>query len=249
MNALVATLDGLQQRTLRGGDAIFVRVRGADAVHRLRIYADAYRLRLVDILGNDFPATRDALGEAGFAEFAERYLQAHPSTQPSVRHVGSAFADWLEMQADAPTGLHELARFEWLQAAAFDAADAPTLAVEDIAALAPEAWPGLRLRLHPATRMLETQRLAIRDNAPAPVDADSPARWLLWRDASGDVRWRRLEDDEADALHAADRGANFGELCERLSAHHGDDGALRAASLLKRWLADGLFAADSPPSD
>jgi hypothetical protein len=24
---------------------------------------------------------------------------------------------------------------------------------------------------------------------------------------------------------------------------HGDDGALRAASLLKRWLADGLLAA------
>jgi hypothetical protein len=249
MNALATTLDGLQDRILHGGAETFVRIRGADAAHRLRIYADAYRLRLVDILGNDFPATRDALGEAGFAEFAERYLQAHPSTQPSVRHVGSAFADWLATQADAPTSLHELARFEWLQAAAFDAPDAPTLGIDDVTTLAAEAWPGLRLRLHPAARLLDTERLAVVDGDPALSANDDHARWLLWRDAEGDVHWRRLESDEADALHASANGSDFGELCERLSAHHGDDGALRAASLLKRWLADGLFAADSPPSD
>lgn len=245
MNAL----DALQERILRGDGAILVRVRGADAAHRLRIYADAYRLRLVEILGNDFPATRDALGEAGFAGFAERYLQAHPSARPSVRHVGSLFADWLETQAGAPTGAHELARFEWLQAAAFDAPDAPTLGIDDVATLAPEAWPNLRLRLHPAARLLDTERLAVVDGDPALSANDDRARWLLWRDAEGDVHWRRLESDEADALHASANGSGFGELCERLSARHGDDGALRAASLLKRWLADGLLAADSLLSD
>ena len=242
MNALATMLDALQERILHDDNAIFIHVRGADAVHRLRIYADAYRLRLIEILGNDFPATCDALGEDDFAEFAERYLQAHPSTQPSVRHVGSAFADWIESQADAPTGLHELARFEWLQAASFDAFDAASLAVDDISTLAPEAWPGLRLRLHPSARLLDTARLAIRDGEPAVSANDDPAHWLLWRDADGDVHWRQLEADEAHALHAVDAGTTFGELCERLSA-------LRAASLLKRWLADGLLAADSPLSD
>ena len=242
MNALVTALDGLQERILRGDGKVVLRVRGADAAQRLRIYADAYRLRLVEILGNDFPATRGVLGEGGFAGFAERYLQAHPSTRPSVRHAGSEFAGWLEMQADAPTGLHELARFEWLQAAAFDAPDAPTLGIDDIAALAPEAWPGLRLRLHPATRLLDGERLAVVDGAPALADIDSPARWLLWRDADGDVHWRLLEDDEAGALHAAAGGSDFRGLCERLSAP-------RAVSLLKRWLADGLLAADSPSFD
>jgi hypothetical protein len=242
MTAPATALDGLQEGILRGDGPILLRVRGADAAQRLRIYADAYRLRLVEILGNDFPATRDALGDDGFAGFAERYLLAHPSTRPSVRHAGSAFADWLGMQADAPTGLHELARFEWLQAAAFDAADAPTLGIDDIAALAPEAWAGLRLRLHPATRLLDTRGLAIRDDAPATADADSPMRWLLWRDADGDVHWRQLEDDEADALHAVAGGSGFGGLCERLPA-------LRAVSLLKRWLADGLLAADPPLFD
>lgn len=244
MNALAAVLDGLQDRILRGDGAVFVRVRGADAAQRLRIYADAYRLRLVEVLGNDFPATRAALGDNGFSAMAERYLQAHPSMQPSVRHVGSAFADWLEKQADAPTGLHELARFEWLQAAAFDAVDASTLGIDDVASLPAEAWPTLRLRLHPATHLLDTTRIAIAGGVPTLADGDSPARWLLWRDADGDVRWRRLEADEAEALRAIERDAGFGEACERLSAMH-EDGALRAASLLKRWLADGLLAAGS----
>ena len=247
MNALTATLDGLQERILHGDGAIFV--RGADAGHRLRIYADAYRLRLVEVLGNDFPATRDALGEEVFAAFAERYLHAHPSTRPSVRHLASVFADWLESQIDAPRGLHELARFEWLQAATFDAFDAPTLDVPDVAALAPDAWPQLRLHLHPAARLLDSFRLAIVEGAVTLADVDSPTRWLLWRDADGDVHWRQLDDDEADALHAINRDATFGELCERLATRHGDDAALRAASLLKRWLADGLLAADSIDSD
>ncbi|MFT3897270.1 MAG: DNA-binding domain-containing protein [Thermomonas sp.] len=247
MNALANALGALQERILRGDDAMSVRVRGADARHRLRIYTDAYRLRLVEILGNDFPATRDALGEDGFAACAERYLQAHPSTQPSVRHLGAAFADWLETQPDVPHGLHELARFEWRQAAAFDAADAPALAIDDVATLPADAWPTLRLRLHPSARLLDTERLAIRDGAPAIADNDVPSRWLFWRDADGDACWRSLEDDEAEALHAVAADALFGDLCERLSVRHGDEGALRAASLLKRWLADGLLAAANDP--
>jgi hypothetical protein len=74
MNAPATALDGLQEGILRGDGTILLRVRGADAAQRLRIYADAYRLRLVEVLGNDFPVTRDALGEEAFAGFAERYL-------------------------------------------------------------------------------------------------------------------------------------------------------------------------------
>ena len=243
MTALASAQDGLQERILHDTAAIFPRVRGADAGQRLRIYADAWRLRLVEILGNDFPATRDALGENAFATFAERYLRAHPSAQPSVRHLGAAFADWLRLQADAPAALHELARFEWRQAAAFDAEDAPTLAIDTVAALAPEAWPGMRLHLHPATQLLDTERLTFVRGAATLGGTDSPVRWLLWRDADGDVRWRSLEDDEADALRGLSIGSRFADLCDRLAIHHGDDAALRAASLLKRWLVDGLLAA------
>jgi hypothetical protein len=243
MNGLATALDALQDGILHHDASVLPRLRaeGADPADRLRVYADAYRLRLVDVLGNDFAATRAVAGEDAFAALVVRYLQAHPSTQPSVRHAGSAFPDWLQAQPGLAPGLHELAWFEWLQAAAFDAADAPALDAGALAALPPERWPALRLRLHPAVRLLDTDRLAIAGGVPAPSSDVQPARWLFWRDGSGDVRWRQLEADEADALHAVAREAGFGELCDRLCVLHGDAGALRAASLLKRWLADGLL--------
>ena len=98
MNALSAALDGLQDRILRGDGAIFARVRGADAGQRLRIYADAYRLRLAEVLGNDFPATRNALGEAAFEGVAERYLRAHWQPGDLVLTMGCGNIDQLNEQ-------------------------------------------------------------------------------------------------------------------------------------------------------
>ena len=246
---LHASQSALQAWLLQGDTGIAADVAGEDAEHRLRIYADAYRLRLTEVLGNDFPVTKAALGDAAFDALAIDYLHAHPSTKPSARHVGQAFADWLATRHDLPQALAQLARFVWTQGECFDAADAPSLGIEHVAALPADAWPALQLRLHPATRLL-----ALACNAAGVVEAhasDVPlpelraaiaSTFVLWRD-DGDVQWRRLDADEAVALHAIAAGEAFAQLCERMNDVHGDDGALRAASLLKRWLADGLLAA------
>jgi hypothetical protein len=117
------------------------------------------------------------------------------------------------------------------------------LSIDTIAALPPDGWPSLRLALHPATRLLATRRLQLRDSQPTLAEHVGHVDWLLWRQGM-DVHWRTLEADEADALHALRNGAMFGELCERLASRHGDASAPRAAALLKRWLADGLLAAN-----
>ena len=251
MSALAASQAAMHGWLLHGDPAIGASVQGPQVEQRLRIYSDAYRLRLLEVLGNDFPVTKALLGEDGFDAVALDYLDAHPSTHPSLRHFGHAFADWLRQHARRPRGLHALARFEWTQGLVFDAADADALTFDAIASLPAYAWPSLRLHLQPPVRML-----ALPCNAPALVDAhargeplpalrDAPAAdWLLWR-RDGDVHWRRLDADEADLLQAITDGECFGLLCERASARHPDDGPLRAASLLKRWLTDGLLATDA----
>ncbi|QIL19293.1 putative DNA-binding domain-containing protein [Thermomonas sp. HDW16] len=248
MNALITTQDAMQRWLLQGDAAIGMRVDGQDVAQRLRIYADAYRLRLLEVLGNDFPVTKAVLGDDAFDALCVDYLHAHPSTQPSARHFGHAFPDWLHARCELPHTLHQLARFEWLQGEVFDGADAPLLGIEQIVFLPAEDWPGLRLRLHPTARLLalscnaaelvetHAQELVL----PELLDA-APSHWLLWR-ADGDVHWRQLDARETDALHAVASGEPFARLCERLQTED-DDGALRAASLLKRWLADGLLAA------
>lgn len=248
MSALAATQAAMHGWLLHGDPAIVASVQGPQAEQRLRIYSDAYRLRLLEVLANDFPVTKALLGEDAFDAVALDYLDAHPSTHPSLRHFGHAFADWVQQRCQRPRGLHALARFEWMQGLAFDAADADALTFAAIASLAADAWPVLRLHLQPSVRML-----ALACNAPALVDAHArgealpalrgvpSADWLLWR-RDGDVHWRRLDADEAGLLQAIANGECFAQLCERASAFHPDDGPLRAASLLKRWLADGLLA-------
>ena len=211
---------------------------------RLHLYADGYRWRLVDVLGHDYPVLRASLGGDRFDGLAEAYLQAHPSRHPSVRHVGAGFARWLATRTREAPALADLARLEWRQGEVFDAADAPPDTLDAIAALPADAWPALRWSLHPALR-----RVHLRSNAIALLDAHasevplpalcsrSTTTWLLWRHAF-DVHWRRLPRDEAMALAAVARGAPFADWCARLP---GKAPALRAAGLIKRWLADGLL--------
>jgi hypothetical protein len=256
MNApagLVRHQDAVQAWLLRGDSAVASRidatpVRDEDRHARLRIYRDGYALRLVEVLGNDFPVLKALLGEDAFGRLAARYLDAHPSTQPSVRYFGVHFATWLQAQPDAGAGAVALARFEWAQGEVFDAVDAAAVTMADIAAWPMQDWPGLRLSLAPHLRVL-----ALRGNAAAQIGAHAlgdaiPAccggevtHWLLWRH-DFDVHWRRLDDDEADALRSVADGASFADLCAQLARVHGDAGALRAAGLLKRWISDDLVA-------
>jgi hypothetical protein len=231
----------------------------ADAATRVGIYVDAYRLRLVEVLANDFPALRAVLGAAAFDRLGRAYLDAHPSTMRSVRWFGRALAHFLSTTVpwSRRPVLAELARFEWAQGEVFDAPDEEALAIETMGEIPPEAWAGLRLLPRAALR-----RLDLLGNAPnlvaAQVGGQPPPRlraarrvraWLLWRGAALDVRWRSLAADETAAWDALAAGESFGAICERLCTFAGAEAApLHAASLLKRWLADGLIHSYELPS-
>ncbi|MBS0217222.1 MAG: putative DNA-binding domain-containing protein [Proteobacteria bacterium] len=249
---LFAQQAALQDWLLHGNAVASGFVDGDRRDQRLRIYGDAYRLRLIDVLANDFPVLHALVGETMFEALATGYLHAHPSRHPSVRHFGRDFADWLRRQ-EHPSTWSILADFEWMQGEVFDAADAAAIAMEDIAALPAEAWPGLRFALHPAIRRVRTPGCiptmveAHHAGRPLPSTEDrDPSDWLLWRDDFR-VHWRRLDADEAALLGMAVDGATFAELCARLALSLPDsEAALRAIGLLKRWITDRLVIAATP---
>ncbi|MBS0215355.1 MAG: putative DNA-binding domain-containing protein [Proteobacteria bacterium] len=251
-SGLFAQQAALQDWLLHGDAVASGFIDGDRRDQRLRIYGDAYRLRLIDILAGDFPVLHALVGEEIFEALADGYLHAHPSRHPSVRHFGHDFAAWLQRHGH-PSIRVALADFEWLQGEAFDAADADAIAMEDIAALPADAWPRLRLTLHPAIR-----RVRVPDCIPLMVEAHhaghplpsgdgcDPSDWLLWRDDFR-VHWRLLDADEAALLGMAVDGATFAELCARLALSLPDsEAALRAIGLLKRWITDGLVIAATP---
>ena len=222
---------------------------------RLKIYVDAYRLRLVDALADNYPVLHTLLGDDAFTELGARYLQAQPSQHFSIRHFGHRLAEFAaaEMPYAQQPVLADVAKFEWALRDVFDAADAIALTPNDLAAIAPELWPELRFKLHPAVR-----RLDLTWNAPAlwkaideqlepppPQMNNHLTAWLIWRHDLK-IQFRSLEVDEAWALDALRLNTTFADLCAGLCEWVDESQAsLHAARLVRRWLTDGILCSDA----
>lgn len=229
----------------------------AGAAERLRVYRYAYLSRLVGVLRDDFPALLAALGRERFDSLAAAYLRAHPSRHFSLRHVGARFPAFLaeheharEVRANAPW-CADLARLELAVTDAFDAADARPLARGELEQLSPEAWDGLALAPLPGAQLLalawpvRALREAHDAERPLAADAVAPAseRVLVWRKQER-VLHRECSAAEHALLARVVGGIRFGELCALAAEQRGEaQGAAFAASLLARWVEDGVLRA------
>lgn len=258
MSRLPQIQGDFQSYLLRGDPAIEAHVVGTERVPiatRLGIYGDGYCARLVEALQANFPVLTELLGEADFEKLGTAYVRSHDSPFYTIRYYGNALADFLASDSEyegAPV-LAELARWEWAMSEVFDAADADSISVSDLATVAPDEWADLRFELHPAVRSLTLAWnapqiwKAVSDGADVPEVAFSPesVQWLLWRQ---DLRtyFRSLQPGEAQALEAAREGQSFGELCAVLCDEFGEAQApATAAGFLRDWVESGLLTAVS----
>lgn len=209
-----------------------------DPAQRVGIYADMYWARIRDVLRGDFARTAEVLGDQRFDELARGYVARRPSRDPSIARVGEAFADHLaaHLPAEAPPYVPDLARLEWARVAAFTAADATPLRLDDLQRMAADALPDLHLRPVPSLTLLELGWPVQRLLAEAAPDAIAPAPTLLrvWRHELL-VFHATVDAVERPALLGLLRGATFEEIAETCAD------ASDAAGLLARWLEDGLI--------
>jgi len=259
----MSSLRALQTRFLAYLLAPLTQMQGAvvdtpavSAELRLKIYADAYRLRLVDALADNYPALHGLLGDDTFTELGAEYLRAQPSQHFSIRHFGHRLSEFVAERApyaQLPV-LAELAHFEWLLREVFDAADGTTLTSADLAAVAPEHWPELRFNLHPTVRRLNLiwnapaiwKALDEQRDPPAPEINEQLVAWLIWRHDLK-VSFRSLTVDEAWAIDSLQQHATFAELCAGLCEWIDEShAALHAARYIQRWLSDGVLCHYAP---
>lgn len=225
----------------------------------LAVYRHAYRARLAEALADNYTVLARALGDEGFDALAQAYVAAHPSRHPSIRWFGHELAGFMAAADEdlvPHAGLVDIARMDWALRAAFDAAEAELLEAAALAALGPDDWAALVLRLHPSvqrvplTHAVEPAWRLLREWAPEAGDEQPelpepvPHEHVLlaWRQ-QGETRWRSLEPLEAALLAAVAEAASFAQLCERAAAELGDAEAAAPAVIgaLQRWLADGLL--------
>ena len=126
------------------------------AGRRFAIYRNNVTVGLIDALGEIFPTVKRLVGADFFNAMARAYLRQHPPLSPLIFEYGQSFATFLEAFAPARHlgYLPDVARLErhWLDA--FHACDDTPLPAAALAAIAPEELMQIRLRPHPATRLM-----------------------------------------------------------------------------------------------
>ncbi len=196
------------------------------AVDCLRIYADMYYWRLVDVLVEEYPAVRFLLGGDFFYEIARDFLHQHPSRSPNLNRLGVGFPDFLAT-CDHPV-LHreflvDIARVEKASALCFDAPRRDALEEGALAEVSPEAWETLSLELTPAHQLLALEHPvdefmeAFREERHASIP-ETEKSWLLIYRRDYTI-WRSvLSEAQFTLLQALNQGDPLLEAIERAAA-------------------------------
>ncbi len=238
--------------------ALIAEPEGNTPGERLETYRSAYRIRLVSILREEFDALHAFLGDEEFDALALAYVAACPSSTPDARWYGKRFAGFA--LSTQPWGKHpvigELAALQWALSGAFDAADAPVMQMDDLAAIPADAVAGLRLTFHPSAGLLERKtnaceiltalRSAAEPVAPSTIDDGSAV--MVWR-GDNRARYRIIEAEEAMLAREAMGGQDFSLLCEMAATMADlDTAAMRVASVLRGWIDSGVLTGVQLPA-
>ncbi|RQR51791.1 DUF2063 domain-containing protein [Burkholderia sp. Bp9126] len=213
---------------------------------RLNIYRNTALSVLINALRLSFPAVQRLVGPEFFDGAARLFCEAAPPDSAWLDEYGARFPEFLARmpQAASLPYLGDVARLEWQVNLVLHALDDPILELARVAALDEVALGELRLRPHPAARLLRCNspadaiwRAVLQHDDPALRAIrleDGPVHLLVQRTAAG-VETLRLSVDEW-------------QITTMLFAGEAVDVALAAApetdghALIALCLARGCFA-------
>jgi len=229
----------------------FIGDASASAEERLNIYYEAYRLRLLEILREDFPGLRALMSAETFNAMGLGYLERFPPHHPSVRSFAKNMVEFLStdgVYSEWPY-LAEMARFECARGDAFDGPDAGVMTHEAIGVLPAEDWPSLRVSFHPTLQRLWfewnvgpiARAISADEPVPQPVKLDAAETWVVWRRGIT-VYFRSLGENEARAMDAIADGHDFSGVCSVLCAWlDAEEVPATLAGMLNQWVTEGLI--------
>ncbi len=214
---------------------------------RIAVYRNTVQGSLGEVIAAAFPVTRRIVGDAFFSALARRFAAGHPPRLPQLSAYGADFPDLLAEEA----ALHRLpyladvARLEWARGESYFAAEAPALTPGVLIETSPEALDALKLRLHPATRLVRSPYPIHRiwqvnqpevEDVPA-VDMSVAENVVLTR-REGRVALRLTSAGDAALVAAIAEGEGLGDAAARALA---EDAAFDLESALRDHLIAGTF--------
>jgi hypothetical protein len=217
--------------------------------HRLHIYHNAYRVRLLENLRDAFEKTWTYLGDDRFEASALAFIEEHPPRHRNLRWHGADFPQWLADRFPEDADIAELATIDWQLRHAFDGPNATPLAPTVLAGLSAEQWETVGFQLAPTLFLAPLRYNTVSiwhalDQEQTPPIAEAlpdPAWLLIWR-KGWQPHFRTLDAVEHAALSQLRGGASFAQLCDSLSRQcSAQQAAAVAATHLRTWLGDELI--------
>ena len=224
------------------------------SLRRFGVHRNNVRAGILGVLDSRFPAVKRLVGDEFFLGMCQLYMEREPPTSPILILYGGgfpAFVEGFQLVDDVPY-LADVARLEWLQHEAANAADAAPIGAAELSTVPQGAVAGLRLGLHPSLRLFASTYPALTiwemNSAPGEVAARkleaTPEHALLLRPALS-VEIRRI----APAFHALtaalQAGWTLGDAVEAARATSGDFDIERSLAGL---IAMGALTGFDPPA-
>lgn len=230
-----------------------------DSISKIEVYGNAYYARLIECLGEEFPAVKHALGADTFDSFAFSYLHQFSSTSYTLSDLGRQFPSFLEQTKPSDAGelgwadfLIDLARLEWHYSEIFNGPGTEkieALTSENLQSLTPEQFAMCRLVPAPCLR-LDEFRFPIHEYATAvrkkhespPLPAPTLTRLVMTR---RQYVVRRVAVSEAEycilqeLVNCTDE--SIGSILDRAAEHWGNEMQEHLQEWFERWAAAGYF--------
>ena len=217
---MLAEMQSAFRRAILHGDESAARAaieeNGLAASERLAVYRNNTFASLTGVLASAYPALQRLLGADNFKILARAFIAAHPPRKPQLLSYGGEMADFLSVFKHTRDDVFfaELARLEWARNESLFADDAPILTAQSLQGIPMESFGSLRLPLHPATRLVES------DYAIAKLwEAERLARGialgaesvLITRNGEGAILQRRASAGDAALLASFAAGLTLDE--------------------------------------
>lgn len=217
--------------------------------HRLHIYHNAYRARLLENLQDAFEKTWAYLGDEAFEATALAFIEDNPPRHRNLRWHGAAFPQWLENRFPKDFDIAELALIDWKLRLAFDGPNATPIQQAELAGLSAEDWATVGFQFVPTLFIAPLRFNTVniwhaidQEQAPPAAGPLAQSTWLLiWR-KGWQPHFRTIQAVEHAALSQLQDGASFAQVCAALSEQFSDqEAASVAAASLRTWLQDALI--------
>jgi putative DNA-binding protein len=223
-----------------------------EPAERVTVYADMYFARLLDILAEEFVATRALCGPVEFERLVRAYLREHPSRHWSLNALGRKLPQFLAGPFRIPRKavLHDVAQLESSIALVFDLPQSKVLTPADMARIEPAAFAGARVRLidalelhvfdHGANAIVK----AIRTGEKVPSLARARTCTVVWRKEW--VVWRKdLDEPMFHVLSALKAGEPVqAAILAGAKRFEGKPEKLQAeiSGAFGEWISEGMIA-------